>query len=119
MINDIQVSPHFKLREFQCRCCGAVKLSPELLAMLELVRAAWGGPLVITSGYRCPSHNKAIGGAARSLHMSGVAADISASGRDQARLREIAEYAGFTEVICGGVKNYLHVGCKNPIKQSV
>jgi len=110
MINDIRVSPNFKLREFQCRCCGTVKLSPKLLMMLELMRSAWCGPLVITSGYRCPAHNKAVGGASRSLHLQGMAADISASERDQARLREIAEHAGFNEVICGGAKNYLHVG---------
>ena len=112
MINDILVSPHFKLREFQCRCCGAVKLSPELLAMLEAMRNAWGGPLVITSGYRCPQHNKSVGGAVGSLHLRGMAADISAPAKDQPRLREIAEHAGAGEVICGGVKNYIHVGRK-------
>ena len=111
MINDIRVSPHFKLREFQCRCCGAVKLSPELLAKLEITRDKWGGPLIITSGYRCGSHNKAVGGAVRSLHLHGQAADISASVKDQPRLREIAKFAGFTEVICGEAKNYIHLGC--------
>jgi uncharacterized protein YcbK (DUF882 family) len=112
VINDVRVSPHFKLREFQCRCCGAVKLSSDLLTLLELMRNAWGGPLTITSGYRCPGRNKAVGGAARSLHLHGAAADISALGRDQARLREIAECTGFTEMICGGGKNYIHVGRK-------
>ena len=112
MINDIQVSPHFKLREFQCRCCGAVKLSSELLDMLEVMRNRCGSPLIITRGYRCAQHNKAVGGVARSLHLQGLAADISATASDQQRLREIAEYAGFTEVICGGGKNYIHVGRK-------
>ena len=112
MINDIRVSPHFKLREFQCRCCAAVKLSPELLSMLEFMRGEWGGPLVLTSGYRCPSHNRAVGGVERSLHTRGEAADISAIARDQPRLREIARLAGFAEIICGGVKNYIHVGHK-------
>jgi uncharacterized protein YcbK (DUF882 family) len=116
MINDIRVSPHFRLREFQCRCCGVVKLSPELLDMLEEMREAWGGPLVITSGYRCPAHNRAVGGAPRSLHLSGAAADISANRKDQELLFNIARNAGFAEVICGGKKQYVHVGYKNSTK---
>ena len=112
MINDIRVSPHFKLREFQCRCCGLVKLSPELLAKLEFMREVWGGPLVLTSGYRCRAHNAAVGGAAGSLHMAGTAADISAGAGAQEHLHEIARRAGFSEIIRGGAKNYIHVGCK-------
>ena len=116
MINDIRLSPHFKLREFQCRCCGTVKLFPELLDMLELMRSVWGIPMIVTSGYRCPQRNAAVGGASKSLHMYGAAADISASVRNQALLREIADFAGFTEVICGGESNYIHVGCKELVK---
>ena len=114
MINDIRLSPHFKLREFQCRCCGTVKLLPGLLDMLEFIRSAWAVPMIVTSGFRCAGHNAAVGGAAQSLHLRGAAADISASARDQALLREIAEYAGFSEIICGGGKNYIHLGCKGP-----
>jgi uncharacterized protein YcbK (DUF882 family) len=116
VINDIRISPHFKLREFQCRCCKTVKLSSELLGMLEKMRDAWGGPLVITSGYRCPAHNRAVGGAPRSLHLSGAAADISARGKDQELLFNIAKNAGLIEVICGGKKEYVHVGCKMKAK---
>ena len=109
MINDIRVSPHFKLREFQCRCCGAVKLCPKLLLKLEALRSAWGGPLIITSGYRCPLRNKAVGGAAASYHLRGMAADISASPREQQFLKEIALKIVFTEIISGGGDNYLHI----------
>jgi uncharacterized protein YcbK (DUF882 family) len=112
MINDIRISPHFKLREFQCRCCGVVKLSPGLLAMLERMRGEWGAPMIVNSGYRCPKHNKAVGGAARSLHLCGMAADISADQKDQALLFEIAKNAGLTEVICGGKRKYIHLGYK-------
>jgi hypothetical protein len=44
---------------------------------LERVRATLGGrPLHVTSGYRCAALNAAIGGAANSMHMRGLAADI-------------------------------------------
>ncbi len=36
--------------------------------------------ITISSGYRCPKLNRAIGGSKRSRHMSGLAADIRANG---------------------------------------
>jgi zinc D-Ala-D-Ala carboxypeptidase len=35
-----------------------------------------GRPLPIVSGYRCPVHNAAVGGARDSMHMYGAAVDI-------------------------------------------
>lgn len=50
----------------------------ELLANnLELVRAELGYPLRINSAYRCEALNKAIGGAAKSDHIDGYAADFT------------------------------------------
>jgi zinc D-Ala-D-Ala carboxypeptidase len=43
---------------------------------LEGLRAWVARPIIISSGYRSPSLNKAIGGAVESAHMSGYAADI-------------------------------------------
>jgi uncharacterized protein YcbK (DUF882 family) len=111
-INDIRISPHFKLREFQCRCCSLVKLSPGLLELLEALREEWDSPVVITSGYRCPGHNRAVGGAFRSLHTRGMAVDISASPSEQTILKGFANSLNFKEIICGGKKNYIHVAIK-------
>jgi len=44
--------------------------------VLQPLRDALGTPIKINSGYRCPSVNKAIGGATNSQHMTGQAADI-------------------------------------------
>lgn len=111
-INDLRVSPHFVLREFQCRCCGAVKLSPVLLDKLEALRAAWGCPIVVTSGYRCTVHNKAVGGASRSLHTRGLATDFRVAEREQERVAGIAGELGFEEIIRGGAKCYIHVALR-------
>ena len=46
---------------------------------LEGVRVRLGGaPILISSGYRCPALNRAIGGSAKSQHMAGEAADFTA-----------------------------------------
>ena len=44
--------------------------------VLDPLREAWGQPIIITSGYRCPALNRAVGGAAASQHVKGEAADI-------------------------------------------
>lgn len=69
---------HFSDSEFACKCCGEVIINPRLLELLEQLRYNCGGyPLFITSGYRCPSHNREEGGATYSQHMLGNAADIA------------------------------------------
>lgn len=47
-----------------------------LAAHLEPVRALLGHPLIISSGYRSPKLNAAVGGARDSAHMKGCAADF-------------------------------------------
>ena len=44
--------------------------------LLDPLREAWGSPIIINSGYRCPILNKAVGGSKTSSHMSGWSADI-------------------------------------------
>ena len=74
---DYQVSPHFKLREFQSRDgADKVLISDELLAKLEELRAYGGYTITVNSGYRSAAHNKKVGGASNSSHTRGLAADI-------------------------------------------
>jgi len=44
--------------------------------ILDPLREAYGKPIVVTSGFRCPRLNRAVGGVAKSQHMKGEAADI-------------------------------------------
>lgn len=67
---------HFTPREFRCRCCGRLGAVPALAALLDWTRRAWGGPVVVNSGFRCAAHNAAVGGAAKSRHLLGLAADV-------------------------------------------
>ena len=55
--------------------------------LLDPIRAAWGGPITVNSGYRCPELNRAVGGVATSQHLKGEAADITVgSAGDNKRL---------------------------------
>lgn len=44
--------------------------------VLDPLREAWGAPIIVTSGYRSPKLNSAVGGAKSSQHLKGEAADI-------------------------------------------
>ena len=46
--------------------------------VLQPIRDAWGAPVKISSGYRCPKLNTAVGGVKNSQHITGQAADIQA-----------------------------------------
>ena len=71
---------HFKTSEFSCKCCGKEKPNSELMAVLQLVRIHFNQPVTVTSSYRCPKHNKDVGGATKSKHLKGIAADIKVKG---------------------------------------
>lgn len=49
--------------------------------VLDPVRKEWGHPINVTSGYRSLELNKAVGGAGKSQHQTGEAADIVAGGK--------------------------------------
>ena len=108
-------SPHFRWAEFACNHCGELLeqgIHPKLIEVLEAVREHFGKPTVINSGYRCPVHNKNVGGARYSQHLYGRAADISVSGvapfvvhewlsRYRGNLGGLGHYATFTHVDVG------------------
>ncbi len=45
--------------------------------VLDPLRDAWGGPIHVNSGYRCPRLNRIVGGTPSSQHQRGEAADIT------------------------------------------
>ena len=72
-----KLSEHFTEAELACKCgCGLCNVAPELLTLLEKIRALLGTPVYISSGCRCEAHNEAVGGVSGSKHVAGQAADI-------------------------------------------
>ena len=51
-------------------------MNEKILRMIDAVRAAYGKPIHINSGYRTPKHNEAVGGVESSSHLQGLAINI-------------------------------------------
>lgn len=61
-----------------CDCKGQGLPKHSFMVSLEKVRRRVG-PMPVSSGFRCPSYNRDVGGTASSAHTLGLAADISCS----------------------------------------
>ena len=91
-----RLSENFFEAEFACPCCGQTEVDPRLVKGLQKFREALGEPLFISSGYRCPKHNRAVGGRGASAHLSGKAADVFAHGFTATELfRRAAAFSAF------------------------
>jgi len=127
------MTPHFTLEELTHSDTATARgidntLPGELLPsvqgvaeMLERIRAALNVPISISSGYRCPALNKAVGGAKTSDHLAALAADFTApkfgSPTEVARLlAPLVDALGIGQVILEGVrgKQWVHVSTKRP-----
>jgi len=90
---------YFKPREFASKGNGLIDIKADLVNRLDAVRAEFGRPIKIISGYRDPAHNRRVGGAKNSQHMHGIAVDIDLNGMDigtRYRLMVLLIQHGFT-----------------------
>lgn len=113
MENNTYLSPHFSLHEMVKSSMAKRHNinnipSPEVLKnlkilctqVLEPARKAYGHPLIITSGYRCVTLNRMVGGVTGSYHTMGKAADIALSTREQGhRLAEALNHQQLTDLV--------------------
>lgn len=72
---------NFRVKEFACKDGSqAIWIDSYLVYILQILRNKIEKPIIITSGYRTPERNKAVGGAKYSYHIRGMAADIRVDG---------------------------------------
>lgn len=75
------LSKNFSAQEFACRCgCGLCTVVDELVELLQHIRDYFGREVKLNCGCRCLRHNIDVGGAKKSQHLSGKAADIVVDG---------------------------------------
>ena len=95
----MKLAEHFTLGEMTKTSTGLanepneaqVKNLMRLCSWLEMLRDEWNrrygegdDPIVISSGFRSPKVNKAVGGVSSSNHLTGCAADIRVAGFEEA-----------------------------------
>ena len=101
---NVKLSKNFRVREFACTDgSDPVFVAVELVEVLQKIRTHFGKAVKITSAYRTPSKNKAVGGTAYSQHLYGMAADIKVSGVSP---KKVAEYAEKLLPKSGGIGTY-------------
>lgn len=117
----IYTPTHFDLTEFQCNHCGQLPpngMNPILLYKLDQLRDRIGAPLYITSGYRCITHNAAVGGVSNSQHIKGNAADIYTDAMDATQLAELCKEIGFDGIGLYAQSDFVHVDVRDDGKSS-
>lgn len=78
--------------------------------VLDPARRAIGVPITVNSGFRSPALNAAVGGAARSYHLWGRAADLNAGSRKlNLRLLDILKKLPHVELINEQNATWIHV----------
>ena len=78
-----------------------------LLEMLDEVRDKFDKPIHITSGFRTPAHNEAVGGVETSSHLKGLAVDIACNkSQDRFDLINCLLDVGFSRIGIGN--SFIH-----------
>ncbi|MCH5215336.1 MAG: peptidase M15 [Muribaculaceae bacterium] len=78
--------------------------------LLDPVRDRLGMPIYVNSGYRCNKLNRAVGGAFRSFHLLGRAADITTRSREgNIKLYQILADMPHVELINEQNYRWIHV----------
>lgn len=114
VLNKAKEIKNFKVQEFACKHCKSIKIDINLLVKLEELRQAIGSkPIIINSGYRCPTHNRNVGGAKNSQHLYGKAADVRVAGMSPRQLEKYADRVFSNGGVGMGGATIVHVDTRN------
>lgn len=120
------LSKNFSSSEFECPHCHQSPMDPLLISILQIIRDHVKLPIVVNSGYRCPEHNKRVGGVANSQHIFGKAADIYVEGWSNKQLLDVIRsltvakkiYVGYAYIIKNS-NRAVHIDVRIPESNTV
>lgn len=98
----------FKAAELVCRGSGSILIETDSLDRLQAMRTRWGRPMVVTSGYRSPEHNRAVSSTGLTgPHTTGRAFDIAVPAQLRYEFVRLAFDLGWTGI--GVAKTFVHL----------
>ena len=99
-----KLSTNFRVKEFACTDgSDPIFIDSDLVTILQKIRTHFGKSVTITSAYRTPGKNKAVGGTTYSQHLYGKACDIKVKGVSP---KKVAAYAETLLKNKGGIGTY-------------
>lgn len=105
---ELKLSDNFKVKEFKCKDgSDKILIDHYLVYFLQLIRNHFGKAVNINSGYRTVSYNKKVGGASKSQHLQGAAADIHINGVTPLQIAQYAEAINMQGI--GLYQSFCHV----------
>jgi len=105
---------------------GTCLINYQLLNRLEAFRLKLGKPILVNfaglqyRGYRDCQENKKVGGAELSMHLSGLAVDVTVQGMTASQVAEVAELSElFTGIGVSDKKNFCHLDIRQNIEKVI
>ena len=99
----------FSPREIACKGTGTLGVNEDALDKLQALRDNLKRPLLLTSAYRSPEHNRKVGGAKNSQHMQGIAFDVRMENQDPEQFEAAARAVGFTGFGYYPKQGFIHI----------
>lgn len=109
----MKLTENFSKSEFECKC--GCEMPDEVLKnitivakQLQVARDTVNRSITINSAYRCPEHNKAIGGVSSSQHILGKASDVVIKGMTPNETFDLLDFLMTEELVIekGGLGRY-------------
>lgn len=115
-VTDWSAYPNFTEVDVRCKHTGLCYMDPAFMRILQQVRTQYGRPMVITSGYRHPTHPVEARKATPGEHTLDRAVDVAVRGAEAVQLLQVALALGITRIGVQqkGASRFLHLGLGGP-----
>ena len=105
-----KLSDNFIVSEFKCNDgSDKILIDSDLIDILQKIRTHFNKPITINSAYRNATYNKKIGGASKSQHVCGTAADIVVKDTKPEAVAQYVEYLMPNQGGIGLYSTFVHV----------